>query len=196
MLSETNPVSMLSETSSSHITSIPLSVFGKTPLKEFDFTLTIVAFPSNPISDGKHPESSLFSRTISFSVCDIFPMLFGMQPLILLFASTNTETGEFPRFSGIWEVNKLSFKNKASRSISKSSGGNSPSKLLNLRSRNLRLCISRTTVGKGPTKRLLLTSSSCIRVSLEKVLGMIPQNLLEFIWKSATSVSRPNSTGR
>ncbi|CBI19589.3 unnamed protein product, partial [Vitis vinifera] len=60
----------------------------------------------------------------------------------------------------------------------------------------IKILIEETTAGKGPTNRLLLTSSSWRIVSLEKLLGMIPQNRLELMWKRARSVIKPNSTGR
>ncbi|PQQ01638.1 hypothetical protein Pyn_33238 [Prunus yedoensis var. nudiflora] len=104
--------------------------------------------------------------------------------------------GELPRVSGMVDVNLLLFKNRASNSLLKSSGGNFPSKSLNLRSRYLRFGICRTTSGNDPTKRLLLTSSSWRRVSLAKLLGMIPQNLFVLMWNTAMSLNMPNSTGR
>ncbi|KAF8098395.1 hypothetical protein N665_0268s0064 [Sinapis alba] len=55
---------------------------------------------------------------------------------------------------------------------------------------------ARTTSGKGPTKRLLLTSNSCISFNFSKLLGMIPQNRLEFKWNKATSVIKPSSAGK
>lgn len=108
-------------------------------------------------------------------------MLLGMHPVNLLLANTITEAGEFPKLSGMFEVNRLLFTKMASKSLSKSSGGNFPSNSLNLRSRYLRLGILRTTSGKEPTKWLLLMSNSYKTVKFEKVLGTIPQNLFELM---------------
>lgn len=98
---------------------------------------------------------------ISFKL-DMLPMLHGMQPEKLLLANVTTETIDFPTVSGIVDANRLLFKNIASRSFTKSSGGSSPSKSLYLRSRYLRADHVSTTFGKGPTKRLLLISNSCM----------------------------------
>ena len=196
MLSPTNPVSMLRETSNSSTMESPLKVFGNIPVNSLLAMSKTVMFPSNPISAGKHPMRSLFKNTISFNVLAILPILLGMQPLRWLLATTTTEAGEFPKVSGIVDVNRLLFKNKASKSLLKSSGGNLPSKLLYLRSRYFKLGIVRTTIGNGPTSRLLLTSSSWRSVSLVKLFGIIPQNLFELMWNKAMSVNKPNSTGR
>ena len=165
-------------------------------MKELEPAANTVALPSIPISVGKQPPKSLLEKTISFNVLAILPMLFGMHPVSLLFAKTTTEAVDWPRVSGMEPVNRLSFTNKASSSFSKTSSGRLPSKSLNLMSRYLRAGNDRTTVGKGPTNRLLLMSNSCIRSSLEKLLGMIPQNRFELIWKSARSVISPSSAGR
>lgn len=165
-------------------------------MKELEPAANTVALPSIPICVGKQPPKSLLEKTISFNVLAIFPMLFGMHPVSLLFAKTTTEAVDWPRVSGMEPVNRLSFTNKASSSFSKTSSGRLPSKSLNLMSRYLRAGNDRTTVGKGPTNRLLLMSNSCIRSSLEKLLGMIPQNRFELIWKSARSVISPSSAGR
>ena len=133
---------------------------GKIPLKELELISKTVRFPRLPISAGKHPASLLLETIISFRVFLIFPMLRGMHPWKWLLAMTKTETGEFPRVSGMMDVNRLLFKNKASSSMLKSSAGNLPSKSLYLRSRYLRFGIERTTWGKEPTNLLLLTSSS------------------------------------
>jgi hypothetical protein len=158
-----------------------LKHLGNTPLNEFEPTSRTVAFPSFPISDGKQPERLLFKKTNSFNVLPILPMLLGMQPVSLLLAITTTEAGDDPRVSGIVDVNLLLFKNNASRSFSKTSGGNPPSKSLYLISRYLSEGNDITTSGNGPTRQLLLTSSSWRRVSLEKLLGIIPLNLLELM---------------
>ncbi|PON33203.1 hypothetical protein TorRG33x02_355360 [Trema orientale] len=126
----------------------------------------------------------------------IAPMDRGIQPLNMLLAKVTTETVEFPNVSGILDLNRLLFKKMASNFFSKSSGGNSPSKSLYRRSRYLTSGHSRTTLGNAPTNRLLLTSNSCINLSLLKLSGIMPQNRLEFRWKRATSVIRPSSTGR
>ncbi|TYG85255.1 hypothetical protein ES288_A13G038500v1 [Gossypium darwinii] len=127
---------------------------------------------------------------------DILPMLRGIHPSNLLLANVTTETVDLPIVSGMLQVKRLSFKNNASRSFSKSSGGKQPSKLLNRRSIYLTLRHDSTTLGKSPTNQLLLTSNSCISVSSDKLSGTIPQNLLEFKWINATSIINPNSTGR
>lgn len=154
---------------------------GKIPPNELELISKTVKFPRLPISIGKHPTRLLLETIISFKVFPILPMLLGRQPWKWLLAMTKTETGEFPRFSGMVDVKRLLFKNKASKSLLKSPGGSIPSKSLYLRSRYLRLGIERTTFGKGPTNRLLLTSSSWRSVSLEKLSGMTPQNLFELM---------------
>ncbi|GER36123.1 receptor like protein 1 [Striga asiatica] len=87
-------------------------------------------------------------------------MLDGIHPPRLLFARTKTETGEFPRFSGIPNRNRLSFRKRASSFLSNNSLGTPPSKSLNLRSRNFSDGMERTILGKPPTNRLLLRSNS------------------------------------
>jgi hypothetical protein len=195
MFSGTNPVSLLSARSKSSTFFSPAKLDGKIPVNPLWLASNTVTLPSSPISAGKQPPRSLPIKMTSFKLV-ILPMLCGMQPVNLLFANVTTETGELPIVSGIVDVNRLSFKNKASRSLLKSSGGKLPSKSLNLMSRYLRLGKVKTTEGKSPTKRLLLTSNSYMSVSLEKLLGMIPQNLLELMWNNATSVKSPNSAGR
>lgn len=123
-------------------------------------------------------------------------MLPGIHPPKLLFAKTKTETGELPRFSGIPNWNLLSFKKIASRGLSKSFVGTDPSNSLNRRSRNLSEGKDNTTFGKPPTKRLLLRSSSKRSFNLLKDLGTVPQNRLELMWKTASSVKRPSLLGR
>lgn len=141
------------------------------------------------------PPMSLFMKMIS-SKFDMFPMLLGMQPLKPLLANTTTDAEDFPIVSGIVEVKRLLFTNKASMGFSKSSGGNGPSNSLYLRSRYLKFGSRKTTFGNGPTNRLLLTSNSLISVRLLMVSGMTPQNLFELMWNKATSVKRPSSDGR
>lgn len=123
------------------------------------------------------------------------PMLEGTQPEKLLLAITTTVAGVDPMFSGILEEKRLLFINIASKLLLKSAGGNSPSKLLNLRSMYLSSVSSSTCSGNRPTKRLLLKSSSYRILRLVKLFGTIPQNLLEFICRSARSVNRPTSGG-
>ena len=173
----------------------PEKLCGRIPVNEFKLASKIVTFPSNPTSAGKQPPRSLFMKTISFRFA-ILPMLCGIHPSNLLLANVTTDTVDLPIASGMVEVNLLLFKNNASRSFSKIPGGTLPSKSLNLISRNLMPGHDRETSGKGPTKRLLLTSNSYISVSLDKLLGIIPQNLLEFMWNNARSVISPNSAGR
>ena len=179
--SRTNPVSVLWETSRYSTFFIPEKLFCKTPVNELECAENTVALPSIPISFGKQPPKSLFEKTISFKVFPILPMLFGMHPVNLLLAKTTTEAVDSPRVSGICPVNRLLFTNRASSSFSNTSSGRLPSKSLNLMSKYLRAGNDRTTLGKAPTNRLLLTSNSCMRSSLEKLLGMIPQNRFELI---------------
>lgn len=160
---------------------------GRSPMNLLLLMSKTVALFKSVISSGKQPESTLFDKRISSSVFAILPMLFGIQPWILLFDKTSTETVEFPKFSGMIEWNRLSFKKSASSGLLKSWGGNGPSKSLYLRSRYFRDGNSKTTSGKGPTKRLLLTSSSKRRVSFAMLFGMIPQNLLELRWRRLMS---------
>lgn len=169
---------------------------GKDPTNLFSLMSNTVALWSSVISSGKQPERPLWAKLISSKVSPILPMLFGRQPLKWFCATTITEAGELPKFSGRLEWNLLLFMNMASSCLSKRAGGNAPSKSLNLISRYLRFGNSRTTCGNGPTKRLLLTSSSYRRVSLEMLFGIIPQNLLELRWRRLMSVSKPISTGR
>lgn len=135
-------------------------------------------------------------RMISFNVFPIFPMLPGIQPPRSLLANTNTETGEFPRFSGIPNWNLLSLRKMASRSLSNSFDGTEPSNSLNRRSKYLSFGRERNNLGNLPTKRLLLRSTSYSSFRRRKVEGTTPQNLLELIWKIARSVSLPISGGR
>lgn len=114
----------------------------------------------------------------------------------LLFENVTTDALDLPRVSGIEDAKRLLFKNNASMSFSKSSGGRGPSKLLYLMSRYFRFGHERTTEGNSPTRRLLLRSNSYMRVRFLKLSGMTPQNLLELTWKRAMSVKRPNSTGK
>lgn len=188
---ETSPMNLLCDMSNRSMLFNPSNPLGIVPMKPLLLTSSTVKFPSIPISSGKHPLRLLLAKIISFNVLDIFPMLLGTQPLNSLFASTTTETGEFPKFSGMLDVKRLSFKNKASSSLSNSCEGNSPSKSLNLRSRYFSAGNPRTTSGKDPTKRLLLTSSSWRSDNLEKLLGIIPQNLFELMWTRLISVNKP-----
>ena len=65
---DTKPVSLLLATSSASTASKPVKLFGRVPVRPFHDKSTTVAFPSNPISDGKHPSNPLFMRTSSFRV--------------------------------------------------------------------------------------------------------------------------------
>ena len=195
MLRGTKPVSLLCAMDSTSTSLSPLNVLGNIPTNLFWLMSKTSTWLSFPMSAGKHPVRLLLIRTNSFKVFPIWPMLPGTHPWKWLFAKTTTEAGEFPRFSGIVDVNLLLFKKIASSVLLKSSGGNSPSKSLNLRSRYLISGIDKMVVGNGPTKRLLLISSSCRSFNLEKLFGRIPQNLFEFICKSARSVNNPNSEG-
>jgi len=179
--SGTYPVSLLCEMSNSSTFCSPENVFGKNPMNPLELAENTVTLPRDPISGGKQPPRLLPRKIISFNVFAMLPMVCGMQPVNLLFAKLTTETVDLPTVSGMLDLKRLLFKKIASRSFSKSSGGNFPSKSLNLRSRYLRLGHVRTTVGKEPTKRLLLTSNSNISLSLDMVLGIIPQNLLELM---------------
>ncbi|KVI11844.1 hypothetical protein Ccrd_009740 [Cynara cardunculus var. scolymus] len=118
---------------------------------------------------------------ISFNVDPICPTLAGRHPPRSLFAKTSTDTGELPKFGGIPNLNRLSFKKTASRSLSNSLTGTDPSNSLNRRSKNFNTGIDKTTVGKTPTKRLLLISSSWRSLSFLKVAGTVPQNRLELM---------------
>jgi len=111
---------------------------------------------SSPTSCRKQPVQSILERTISSRVSAIFAKLGGMQPLMSLLATTNTETGEFPRLSGRVDWNLLLFMERASSFRSKSCGGILPSNSLNLTSRHLRECKKKTTTGNGPLKWLLV----------------------------------------
>jgi hypothetical protein len=133
---------------------------GRSPINSLLLrSITFVPFKS-VISSGKQPEKRLFEKRTSSNVFPILPMLVGMHPVNLLLAITITEAGELPKLSGMLEWNLLLLTKIASKSLWKSSGGNGPSKSLYLISRYLRVGKSNTTLGKGPTKRLLLTSNS------------------------------------
>lgn len=108
-------------------------------------------------------------------------MLPGMHPPKLLLAKTRTDTGELPRFSGIPNRNRLSFKKIASSFLSNSLSGTGPSNSLNLKSKNFNDGNDNTTTGNPPAKRLLLRSSSKRSFSLAKDFGTMPQNLFELI---------------
>jgi len=194
-LSGTMPLSILCAIFSDSSFFKPAKVSGRTPEKELKLASSTVTSLNDPISAGRDPIKPLLDRMISFKVDFIFPMVFGMKPSNLLLAKTKMETVELPKFSGMLASNRLLFKNKASRSLSKSLGGSDPSKLLNRRSRYLRAGKSRTTKGNWPTSQLLLTSSSWRRVRLERLEGRTPQNRLELMWRMAVSLRRPISIG-
>jgi hypothetical protein len=90
----------------------------------------------------------------------MLPMLAGKHPEKLLFAKTITETGEFPKLSGISNTNLLLLMKIASRSLSNSDLGTDPSNSLYLKSRYFNFGNWRTTSGNLPANRLLLRSSS------------------------------------
>lgn len=195
MVSGTTPVNLLFEKSKTSTIFRPSKPVGNHPEKLLLLRSMTDAFASSPISVGTQPPMLLFEKMISFRF-GMRPMLFGMQPLNLLLANTATETVDLPRVSGMVEVNRLSLRNNASNSSSKSSGGKGPSKSLYLRSRYTRPVIANTTFGNGPTKRLLLTSNSFRSWSLLKPSGMTPQNLFELMWNKAISVKSSSSGGR
>jgi hypothetical protein len=124
---------------------------GNEPCKWLKLTSNTVSFLRSPISGGKHPVRLSFKRIISFIVFPIFPILPGIHPPRLLFANTNTETGELPRFSGMPNLNLLSLRKTASRSLSKSWEGTGPSKSLKRRSKYLSVGNDKTTLGNLPT---------------------------------------------
>lgn len=180
ILSGTEPVIKLSAKFNFSILFNPEKLKGTDPENLLKLASKTVALPSIPISGGKQPPRLLPMKIISFKLV-ICPILRGMQPVKLLFANDTTETVEFPIVSGIVHSNRLSFKNRASRCMLKSSRGTQPSKLLYRKSIYCTLGQVRTTVGKSPTNRLLLTSNSCMSVSFRKLSGIIPQNLLLLI---------------
>lgn len=126
----------------------------------------------------------------------MLPIDRGMQPVKLLLDNTIYLATDSPIVSGMLPLNQLWFRKIISSPVWKSSGGNSPSKLLNLRSRYKFLIQVRVTVGKEPTSLLLLTSNSSRRSILEKVSGMIPQSLFVFAWKYMRSTNHPISGGK
>lgn len=154
------PVNLLCATSScSKLRTLPI-VEGNDPWSWLKLTSNTSTFFKSPIWGGKQPVRLLFKRMISFKVLAILPILPGIQPPRSLFANTKTETGEFPRFFGIPNLNLLSFKNIASKSLSNSLEGTGPSNSLKRRSKYLSEGKERTTLGKFPTNLLLLMSSS------------------------------------
>jgi len=133
---------------------------GRSPINLLLLTSIMIVPFNSVISSGKQPEKTLFEKRTSSIVLPILPMLVGMHPVNLLLAITITDAGELPKLSGMLEWNRLLLTKIASRSLWKSSGGKAPSKSLYLISRYLRVGKSKTNLGKDPTKRLLLTSSS------------------------------------
>lgn len=192
----TSPVRRLCATFSCSRLFIRLISAGSGPCRSLKLTSNTVSSFNNPISGGKHPVKLSFIKISSFKVFPILPMLLGMHPPRLLFARTRTETGEFPKFFGIPNRNRLLFKKMASKSLSKIWVGTGPSNSLNLRSKNFKVGNESTTLGKPPTNLLLLKSSSKRSFNLLKLLGTTPQNLLVLMWNRARSVSRPSSSGR
>jgi len=133
---------------------------GSDPTNLLELISKTVKFFNNAISGDKHPVNPEFDKMTSLRDPAIFVRLVGMQPLKLLFARTNTETGEFPMFFGIDDLNLLLLKNNASSFRSNNSDGILPVKLLYLMSRNLSEGIRRRTGGNGPSNWLLLRSIS------------------------------------
>lgn len=179
--------------SSFFIAPMPL---GSGPWRRLKLTSKTVICFSNFTCGGRHPVRLSFSRMISFRVLPISPMLLGMHPPRLLFASTSTDTGDLPRFSGMPNLSLLSFRKMASRSLSKSLEGTPPSNSLNRRSKYLRDGNLRITSGNWPTKRLLLRSSSHSSFMWRNVEGTLPQKRLELRWKRARYLKRPSSRGK
>lgn len=186
---------MCATSSCSRLRILPIS-FGSGPTSSLKLTSSTVSFLSSPISLGKQDLRPLFMRIISLRVFDMLPMLAGKQPPKRLLARTITETGEFPMLLGISNRNRLLLMKMASRSLSKSADGTVPSNSLNRRSRYLRDGRRSTTSGNFPAKRLLLRSSSNSRRRRSKRCGIVPQNRLELIWKTARSVRSPSSSGK
>jgi len=195
MLSGIFPESKLWATLSCSKLTAPPRASGKGPNNWLKLTSNTVKFFNNPISSGKHDLNALFIRIISFRRF-MLPIPAGTQPWKRLLASTITDTGELPKFSGRSNTKRLSLMKMASRSLSKSSLGTVPSNSLNLRSRNLSCGRCSTTSGNFPANRLLLRSSSKRSLSLSNLCGTVPQKRLVLMWRSARSVSRPSSSGR
>lgn len=80
--------------------SIPI---GKSPINLFLLISKMVVLFSRVISSGKHPDKELPDRINSSNLPPMSPMLLGMHPVNLLFASTTTEAVELPKFSGMLE---------------------------------------------------------------------------------------------
>lgn len=81
--SDTNPVSLLYERTSVRILSKLEKLCGTFPWNKLELTSKTLKFLSDPISDGKHPDSLLSESIISFKFC-MLPIDLGMQPLKLL----------------------------------------------------------------------------------------------------------------
>lgn len=169
---------------------------GSGPWRLLKLTSKTVSCLSNPTRGGRHPVRLSFSRMISFRVLPISPMLLGMHPPRLLFANTSTDTGDLPRFCGMPNLNLLSLRKMASRSLSKSLEGTAPSNSLYRRSKYLRDGNLRTTSGNLLTKRLLLRSSSRSSFMWRKVEGTLPQKRLELRWNRARYFNWPSSGGK
>jgi hypothetical protein len=192
----TAPASRFLDTSSCSSLLILAISSGSVPTSVLPLTSTTVVLTRSPSSGGIQPSRRLLRRMSSSSVSAIRPTLRGMQPTNWLLASTTSDAVELPKFFGMKPTKRLLLTTMASKLFSKSSGGSSPSKLLNRRSMYLSTGIFSTTVGKPPTKRLLLTSNSWRIVRREKFSGIIPQKRLELMWNTAMSVSMPSSGGR
>ncbi|KVH93272.1 hypothetical protein Ccrd_004683 [Cynara cardunculus var. scolymus] len=173
MLSNTFPVNKLKEMSNSWTIFNLSKLLGRGPTIMLLLTSKSVMPCSIPTSSGRQPARRLLDKRpcSKYGMC---PKLLGMHPLNLLLDKTSMEAGEFPMFSGRREWKRLLFTTMASSSLSKSSGGNAPSNSLYLISRNFKEGIPKITLGKGPTKRLSLASSSNKSIRFEKLLGKIP----------------------
>lgn len=106
MLCGIAPESILLATLNCSRLTIPPIASGSGPNNPLPLKSSTVRFFSSPISGGKHDLSWLFISIISFNLL-MLPRLAGTQPWNLLFASTITETGEFPKLSGNSKVNLL-----------------------------------------------------------------------------------------
>ncbi|KAL9263090.1 hypothetical protein AKJ16_DCAP26043 [Drosera capensis] len=179
----------------SHIELLSPTDSGNGPCSSLKLTSNTVRFFSRPISSGKQDLNPLFNNKISLSL-DMLTMLVGRHPPNWLFATTITDTGEFPKLSGISNRNLLLLIKIASRSLSNNSLGTLPSNSLNLRSRYFNEGSVSTTFGNFPARRLLLRSSSYNSTQLFTLCGTVPQNRFEFTWNNARSLSNPSSSGR
>uniref|UniRef100_A0A8R7PBU9 Uncharacterized protein n=1 Tax=Triticum urartu TaxID=4572 RepID=A0A8R7PBU9_TRIUA len=189
------PASSLCATSSCSSACIPAMDSGSVPWSWLKLTSSTVSSRSHPISGGMQDRMPELSMTSSLSVAPMRPTLAGMQPRRRRLASTMTEAGELPKFSGSSKSKWLSLMKSASIFLSKMAGGTGPHRLLNLMSTYLTLGRQRMCCGKPPERRLLLTSSSWRRESLGSESGSPPAKRLELRWRTARSVRWPSSNG-